>query len=109
MRSPTSSALGAKVGASVGAARLVGALVRDDLEERHDLRRREVVHADDVLRALGLCGDVANREGGGVGRDDGVIRADRLHLLNDRVLDAKLLEDGLKTVERSAQARCTGR
>ena len=75
-----------------GLGRLV---VRDHLEQLHHLRRREVVHAHDVLRALGLGGDVANGQSRRVGRDDGVLWADGLHLLNDGVLDAELLEDSL--------------
>ena len=65
------------------------------LEELHDLGGREVVHADDVLRALGMLGDVADGKGGGVGGDDAVLGDDGLHLLDDLVLDAELLEDRL--------------
>mmetsp|Transcript_15526 Transcript_15526/g.24160 ORF Transcript_15526/g.24160 Transcript_15526/m.24160 type:complete len:323 (+) Transcript_15526:47-1015(+) len=41
----------------------VGACVGDDLNELHLRHRREVMHAHDVLRALGILGDLADGEG----------------------------------------------
>ena len=71
------------------------ALVRDHLDELHLVDGREVVHAHHVLGPLRRLGDLPDGQRRRVGRDDAVRRHDLLHTLNNAVLDADLLEDGL--------------
>ena len=56
-----------------------GALVRDDLQERHLVDRGEVVQAHNVLGALAGLGKLGNGDGRRVAGDDAVRRHDRLH------------------------------
>ena len=74
---------------------LAGARVVDDLDELHHRRRVEEVHADDVLRALGLRGEVGDAQRGGRRREDGARLADAVEVGEELVLDADLLRDGL--------------
>ena len=73
-----------------------------DFEQRHDVRRREEVHADHVLRAVGRRGDLLDVQRRGVGREHGA-RASR----RDRacakilVLQRHVLEDGFDDHVRS--------
>lgn len=53
----------------------------------HLIDGRKVMHADDVFWALRGLGNVAHRDGRGVCRDDAVLGHNRLHLLDDVVLD----------------------
>src|SRR5690606_24679572 len=45
-------------------------LATHDLEQLHDVRRREEVHADDILGTTGEPGDPVDIEGRGVRRED---------------------------------------
>mmetsp|Transcript_17055 Transcript_17055/g.12114 ORF Transcript_17055/g.12114 Transcript_17055/m.12114 type:complete len:799 (+) Transcript_17055:135-2531(+) len=72
-----------------------GALVGDDLEQLHRRHRREVMHAHDVLRTLCHRRDRCNGKGRGVGSDDHVLAAVGLHLGDNLVLDAEILEHSL--------------
>ena len=67
-----------------------------DLDELHDLGRVEEVHADDVLRAARRGGAVDDRQA-----DEVVVAriapglADLVEVLEQRLLDGQVLDDGL--------------
>ena len=76
-----------------GDQHVVGGLgAADDLEQLHDISRREEVQANDVLRAAGAGGDLVDVEIGGVGRQDRAGLADGVELGEDLLLDVHLLE-----------------
>ena len=79
-----------------GLERLVfGQLGADDLDERHQRRRVEEVHADDPSgRRRGGC-DLGHRERRGVRGEDGVRAADPLELGEELPLRLELLDDRL--------------
>jgi hypothetical protein len=67
----------------------------DELDERHQGRRVEEVHADDTLGSGRRSGDLGHRERGGVGREDRIRPADPVELREDRALGLELLHDRL--------------
>ena len=72
--------------------RLLGS---DDLEQRHLLHRREVVHAEHGLGPGRCRRDVADRNRRGVRGEDRVFLGDGLDLAQQRLLELEALEDGL--------------
>jgi hypothetical protein len=68
---------------------------RTTSRQLHHVRRREEVHADDVLRALRGRGDPVHVERGGVGGEDRAGLGHAVELAEHFLLDAHLLEDGL--------------
>ena len=64
-------------------------LVFDDLEKLHVGDRREVMHADHVLGPFGALGDIADRDGRGVGGEDAVLWDVLFDLRDDLVLEAE--------------------
>ena len=86
-RSPTAKA------ASTAASEESSAL--HDLDERHQGRRVEEVHADDPLRRGDGGGDLGDRERRRVGREDRVRTHDPLELGEERVLGVEILDDRL--------------
>jgi hypothetical protein len=67
----------------------------DDLDERHQRRRVEEVHADDALRAGRRGRDLGHREGRGVGSEDRVGPAEPVELREEGTLGHELLHDRL--------------
>ena len=74
---------------------LVGALGPHDLDQRHQRRRVEEVHADDPLGMRRDGRDLGDRQRGGVRGEDRVRRGRRLELAEELLLDGEILEDGL--------------
>jgi hypothetical protein len=64
----------------------------DDLHQRHGV---EEVEAADALRPLAGGGDRRHRERRGIGGEDAVGGDDVLQLLEQRLLDVEVLDDGL--------------
>ena len=75
------------VGRGLGAAH--------DLEQLHDVGRREEVQADHVLRPRGAGRDLVDVEVGGVGREDRARLGDLVEPAEDLLLDVHLLEHRL--------------
>ena len=71
-----------------------GLLTADDLHQRHLVHRREEVDADEVLLPLDPLREAGDRQGRGVGTQDGVRLDDVLDLLEDLVLHVNRLEGG---------------
>ena len=67
----------------------------DDLDELHDRCRIEEVHADDPLGVARGNGDLGDRQGGGVGREDGVLVDDLVELGEDVLLQVEVLRHRL--------------
>ena len=65
------------------------------LDQLHDRRGVEEVHADDLARPAGGDRDLGDRQGRGVGRQDGVRRADPVQLGEDLGLELHALGHGL--------------
>ncbi len=63
----------------------------DHLDQRHDRRRVEEVHADDAVRAVGGDGDLGDRQRRGVRDQDRLGRADPVQLSEDRLLEFQVL------------------
>ncbi len=93
-----------------GGGRPVGRLVGDDdLEQRHPLDRREVVHAQHRLGPRRRGGDLADRKRRGVGGEHGLRSRDLLNLPEDRLLQLERLEDGLDHQVAVAETLPVGR
>ena len=76
--------------------RLVGSqLGANDLDERHQRRRVEEVHADDPLGPCRRGGDLGDGERRGVRREHGVGPADPVELGEELALRLQLLDDRL--------------
>ena len=75
--------------------RLAALVAGDDLDELHQRRRVEEVHADDPLGLGDPRRDRGHREGGGVGGEDGVGPADRGEPLEQVPLQVEVLGRGL--------------
>jgi hypothetical protein len=67
----------------------------DHLDERHDGRRVEEVHAQHARGLLGGHGDLGDRQRGGVGGEDGVVGDDLVEGGEDLLLQGQVLGDGL--------------
>src|SRR5690625_2208210 len=63
----------------------------DDLEQRHLLHRREVVHADYVAGPAGTSGDFADGDRAGVAGEHVLVTGDGFHLGEHRLLQFQLL------------------
>ena len=85
----------APTAAAASTASSDGELGLDDLDERHQRRRVEEVHADDALRAGRRGRDLGHRERRGVRREDRVGSADPVELGEERALRLELLDDRL--------------
>ena len=72
-----------------------GELGLHDLDERHQRRRVEEVHADDALGPGRRGRDLGHRERRGVGREDRVGPADPVELGEELALRLELLDDRL--------------
>lgn len=79
----------------LGQHRIRGLLTLDDLDQRHLVDRREEVDSDEVLGTLHTLGEDGDRQGRGVGTQDGVGLDDVLDLLEHLVLHLDRLEGGL--------------
>ena len=75
-----------------GIARRVRA---DDFDERHEHRRVEEVHPDDLFRTFRHEGHFRDRQGRGVRRQDRLLRCGRVEFLKDALLQIEVLEDRL--------------
>ena len=79
-----------------GIAHPVGGLeARDDLDQPHQGNRIEEMHAADALGILAGGGDRRDRDGGGVGGEDGVGAGNGLELAEQGLLGVEALDDGL--------------
>ena len=74
---------------------VVRALGPHDLDERHQRRRVEEVHADGPFGALEHRCDLGHRERRCVRREDRIVADDRLERAKELVLDVEVLERGL--------------
>ena len=72
-----------------------GLVAAHDLEQAHDIGRREIVHAEHVLRAFGDGGDLVDVERRGVGGQDRAGLHDGVELGEHLLLDVHFLEHGL--------------
>ena len=70
-------------------------LALGDLDQRHQRRRVEEVHADDALRPRRRRGDLGHREGRRIGGEDRVGAADPVQVREERALRLDLLDDRL--------------
>ncbi len=66
----------------------------DDLDELHDRYRVEEVHADDLVRTLGLRGELCDGDGAGVGGEDRVGWEDAVEVAEDLRFDGELFGRG---------------
>ena len=80
----------------------------DDLDQRHDRGRVEVVKADDLVGPLGRRADLGDRERRGVRGEDRVPRGDRVELGEDGMLDRDALGHGLDDEVDVAEALVGG-
>ncbi len=74
-----------------------------DLDQAHDVRGAEEVHADDRLRPAHRRCDAIHVQGGRVGREDGVGAANTIELPEDLALDVHILEHGLDDQVRARE------
>ena len=96
---PIRSATSVATASAAAAGRVAG----DDLDQAHQRRRVEEVHAADPLRALGPGGDRGHRERGGVGRQHRVGRAGRRQAANSSRLSSS--RSGAASTTRSQPPR----
>ena len=83
-----------------------GLLAADDLHQRHLVDGAEEVQADEVLRPVDAGRELGDRQGRGVGAEEGVV-VDVLEDLGEHlVLQRRVLEDGL---DHQVAAREVGR
>jgi len=82
------------VGDGGGNGGFAGLLAADNLNQRHHVHRVEEVHAAEVFRTLERLGQVADGDGGRVGRDDRVFTDVAFHLGQHGVLDLRVLDHG---------------
>ena len=85
---------GGEVGGGVGDVRC-GGEPGDDLDKLHGRDGVEEVQADEALGVGEAGGEGSWRQRGGVGREDGVVRDDRLKFVEQGPLDRQVLDDGL--------------
>uniref|UniRef100_A0A1I8IQW9 LAM_G_DOMAIN domain-containing protein n=1 Tax=Macrostomum lignano TaxID=282301 RepID=A0A1I8IQW9_9PLAT len=74
---------------------LAGLLGADDLQQLHLVHRREIVHADHLVRPLAALGDLGDGQGGGVAGEHAVRRDDGFDFLQYAVLDVDVFKHGL--------------
>ena len=86
-----------------------GLLALDDLDQRHDRGRVEVVEADDLLGAQRRFADLGDRQRGGVRGEDRVAGRGGVELGEHGLLDRDLLRHGLDHEVDVAEVRVGGR
>ncbi len=86
-----------------------GLLALDDLDQRHDRGRVEVVEADDLLRPQRRFADLGDRQRRGVRRQDRVAGRGGVELGEHGLLDLDLLRHGLDHEIDVAEVRVGGR
>jgi hypothetical protein len=80
----------------------------DDLDERHQRRRVEEVHADDAARCRDGCGDLRHGQRRRVRREDRVRPDDALQLGEELELGAEVLHDRLDDEVAVGEVRQVG-
>jgi hypothetical protein len=78
----------------LGEGFLAGFLAHDDLDKTHPLDRREEVDADELVLARERGGELRDRQGGGVGADNGVFAERSFRVGEDLVLQIDVFIDG---------------
>jgi hypothetical protein len=88
---------------------LVGDHGADELDQLHDRGGVEEVEAEHTVGPLRVDGDVHDRQGGRVGRDDGLGGGDLVELRERLLLEGQDLRDGLDDEVTVGQRRPVGR
>src|SRR5690606_3903131 len=83
------------IGHGGGNGHVAGLLATNDLNQRHHVHRVEEVHADEVFRTLEGLGQQVDRDGRGVGSQDGIFLHHAFHLGQHDLLDLGVLDHGL--------------
>ena len=95
----------------LGHGAVAGFLALDDLHQQHLLNRREEVDADELILAHRGLRQAGDRQGGGVGGKDAILRNDRLNLLGHLGLHGRVFKhrfnDQVAAFQR-IQIRCGG-
>ena len=90
---------------------LVGGGQRPDhLDQRHHRGRVEEVDAADLVGPAGLHGQLDDRQGGGVGGQDGAVGGDPVELVEQLLLDGQVLDhrldDQVDVLQGARAPRC---
>ncbi len=83
------------VGNGGGHRLFAGMFTADDFDQRHHVHRVEEMHADEILRTLERLGQQRNRNGRGIGRQNGALLDLAFYLGKHRLLDLGVLDHGL--------------